>query len=145
MEYVNDAQGKTVAVASTGAAPAVQPAAVSVNAPIDTTSVVAATVAPSATPAAVITVKGLSTLEEMKDAYEREVARVEADAAAVKAFAASVLKSGKADVVKVEADIKADVAAVYAMPRSTKMAVLAGVFSSFGLGVLFDTLLHRFL
>lgn len=116
MEYVTDAQGKTI-LGNSGTVATVAPSA-SVVAPYSAPSAVTQSIAASPAPAA-ITVTGLSTLEQLKDVYEREVARVEADAAAVKSFATSVIASGKADVAAAEADVSV----VKALPKAAKIAI----------------------
>lgn len=134
MEYVNDAQGKTVVVSSSNASPsaaadAVLAAPAGSNATANA-SVGGAPVSPASPAPAIITVKGLSSLEEMQDFYQREVTRVEADAAAVKAFAASVLSSGKADIAAVDADA----AVVKTLPKTVKVAIAAFVVLMYALG-----------
>lgn len=99
MEYVANEKGQTVLVAPVSAnAPVAQPAPVSVAA-----SSAAAVTAPGAVVAApsgpvAVTVVGLTKLEEVADFYQKEIARVEADAAVIKRFATSVITSGKADI-----------------------------------------------
>lgn len=116
MEYVANAKGQDIAVASSPAASAAKPASVGSNA-----STVAAGAAPSiASPApAIIAVTGLSTLEEIQAFYQKEVARVEADAATIKRFAATVIQASHADI----AAVKTDVAEVKGLPRAVKLAI----------------------
>ena len=111
MEYVTNAQGQTVAVSSAQPVAAVQPAPVGANAAAVSASPVAQVRAATAAPAA-ITVTGTSILERIKDEYEAEVARVEADVAS--------LKSLKSTVV---GDVDADVAVVKGLPKAVKLAI----------------------
>lgn len=111
MEYVTDATGQTI-LAPTTASPSLivrgiiaQPAPAVIAAPnvaANATPASAAGAASGATTA--VKVVGLSTLEELEDFYQAEVARVERDAAVIKRFATNVITSGKAEVASVKAD-----------------------------------------
>lgn len=129
MEYVANAKGQDIAVASAGVASTVQPASAGSNAAPSAPAGVPAT-NPQSAAATAISLVGLSTLEQLKDVYEREVARVEADGQAIKSFVDSVLARGHTGV----AVVKTDVVAVESLPRAVKIAIGAAIVVALVIG-----------
>lgn len=107
MEYVANAQGQDIAVASVLKA-AVQPPSVGSDAPL--------AAAPSA---AAVQPASLSsspmTLAEVEAFYKKVIANVEADSVALKRFAATVIANS--------AVVKADVVAVESLPKAVKVLI----------------------